>query len=181
MSVMPAYGIVILPPPDQTFPSRSGMTYTVAYRCLTSIGMAGYATEIFIHNTQRTEQYVYIKILDILNRLSAWANSGSPEYVLYRWTIPADGLLWIDCNEIGEQLGLETESKGIVVISHPGGSSTIALDVMASYKFVVPDMVTTDYVGGSWNVVYVPGVHVSKVPTPCVMVKPSTTCQTLPL
>jgi hypothetical protein len=178
MSVMPAYGFLIVPPPENQNFSHSGMTYAVPYACT---GIPGDSTEIFVHNDQKFDQFVYVKILDLYNP-SMWAVSGS-EPTTYRFTIPADGLLWIDCTEIWAQLAISagTQSKGLAVISQPGGTSTTALDVVASYKLIVSNSGGTDYVGGSSSVVYVPGTKVSSVPTPCVIVKPSTKCQALPL
>jgi len=184
MSVMSVCGyVVVTPPPSDIAFASSGATYTAYYQCGTEPYL-GVTHDFYlrIHNTKKTQQYFYVKILD---EISAWAQpsywfaygaAGATKY--YRFPIDPDALVALDCSFILGNLyppGL-TWGRGVIILSHPGAATD--LDVIAT---------EISYVGGpppsvyNEQVVYVPGVKVSKIPTPCVIPTGKTEgCVTLP-
>lgn len=172
MSVMPAYGALVVPTPGNTTFSRAGATYIIHYKCgLDSEWGVTHGIEVRVHNNKKTDQYVYIKILDEIVGAGKWSYSSG-----YRWTVNPDALLLWRCEDIQGALSMTgLYVRGVLVISHPG--ATTDLDVIATEI-----VITSSPFAYNEQTIYVPGVRVSNIPTPCVLPAGHTTgCETLPL
>ena len=174
MSVMPAYGLHIYPPPKASTFDGEGFTYTVPF-------FVSFAEQpqIFVHNNWRYDQFVYIKVLLVSRDMSEWLASSLEPYRLYRFVIPADAVLKINSGDMGLSQDIPPNLLGVVVISHPNRNyPATPLDVTyVNYHYLNEGA----QIESADSVVYVPGVKVSNVPTPCVIPMGTRICQLLPL
>jgi len=194
-TVSGTYGFTFVSPPSEAFHGFPGFTYAVEYECgvLTPsqllpsnrlyFALGIYGTDILVHNPQAVATYFYIKILDSYNDLSLWAtNPNSPGgTVMYRFPVPADGLLSIDCTEIfaAETAIAKTSvdfANGLIIISQPVVASplgvvpsapSVSLDVVAAYT--LQGAISGTAYGVGKDVVVYTGRGVSNVPYPCVL------------
>lgn len=188
MSLISAYGFFVTPPPTQQF-LGAGFVYTAEFECGIPPGSVGFAlvpggiyhTFILVHNNREFSQKVWVKVVTtvalIFSPLSFWANDNG-------YTLQADAVLTIDCQEIFQHYGRVPDKSfpgfimGHVVISHPT-TQTTPLDVSASY-------LSGDHNDSlvSKTVILIPGVSVPQVPVPPACVSSasgSTTSSTGPI